>query len=70
MKGGKSLYLGTIPKNGSPAEPGLHAAAPGSVHSTMPPVSVCQYVSTIGARDPPTSLWNQSHVDGAIGSPT
>ena len=46
---------GFTPKNGSVAEPGLVAIAPGSGEIMMPPVSVCHQVSTIGQRCSPTT---------------
>ncbi len=48
-----STTSGTMPKNGSVAEPGLVGVAPGNGVIMMPPVSVCHQVSTIGQRLPP-----------------
>ena len=50
-----STISGSTPKNGSVAEPGLSAVAPGSGVIRMPPVSVCHQVSTIGQRPSPTT---------------
>jgi hypothetical protein len=61
---------GSIPKNGSDAEPGLAGTAPGMAEIMMLPVSVCHQVSTIGHRLPPMFSWYQIHAWGLIGSPT
>ena len=45
-----STTLGTMPKNGSVAEPGFVGVTPGSGVTMMAPVSVCHHVSTIGQR--------------------
>ena len=37
----------SMPKNGNVAEPGFCGVQPGSGVTRMPPVSVCQYVSTM-----------------------
>ena len=50
-----STISGLMPKNGSVAEPGFSAIAPGSGVIRMPPVSVCHQVSTIGQRPSPTT---------------
>ena len=65
-----STTSGMTPKNGSVAEPGFNAVAPGSGVIMMPPVSVCHQVSTIGQRRSPTTRWYHSHASGLIGSPT
>jgi hypothetical protein len=65
-----STIAGRTPKNGSVAEPGFCAMAPGSGVMRMPPVSVCHHVSTIGQRPSPTTRWYHSHASGLIGSPT
>ena len=39
---------------GSVQDPGLRGVTPGSGVIMWPPVSVCQNVSTIGQREPPT----------------
>ncbi len=65
-----STSSGSTPKNGSVAEPGLVAMAPGSGVIRMPPVSVCHQVSTIGQRPSPTTSWYQRQISGLIGSPT
>src|SRR5262245_42682403 len=62
--------FGEIPKNGSEHEPGLLAIAPGSGVITIDPVSVCQYVSTMGQRSPPIVFRYHIHASGLIGSPT
>ena len=43
-----------MPGKGSVQEPGTMGVAPGSGVIMWPPVSVCQKVSTIGQRLPPT----------------
>ena len=50
-----STIAGLTPKNGSVAEPGFSFVAPGSGVISMPPVSVCHHVSTIGQRPSPTT---------------
>ena len=65
-----STIAGCTPKNGSVAEPGFCAIAPGSGVMRMPPVSVCHQVSTIGQRSSPTTRWYHSQASGLIGSPT
>src|SRR2546430_950275 len=65
-----STTSGTTPKNGSVAEPGFVAIAPGNGVIMMPPVSVCHHVSTIGHRLPPMVSRYQIHASGLIGSPT
>ena len=50
--------------------PGVTATKPGSGVITWPPVSVCQNVSTMGQRSPPTFRWYHIHASGLIGSPT
>ena len=45
-----------MPGSGSVQEPGTSGVAPGSGVIMCPPVSVCQKVSTIGQRSPPTCL--------------
>jgi hypothetical protein len=50
-----SRIFGVIPKNGKVAEPGLVSIAPGSGEISMPPVSVCHQVSTIGHFFLPTT---------------
>jgi hypothetical protein len=45
-----------MPGSGSVQEPGTIGVAPGSGEIMCPPVSVCQNVSTIGQRSPPTVL--------------
>src|SRR3954447_14779496 len=65
-----STTTGCTPKNGRVAEPGLAAVAPGNGLIRMPPVSVCQKVSTIGQRPSPTTLLYHSQASGLIGSPT
>ncbi len=46
--GNKKLDLATLKKNGRVAEPGLVGVALASGDIKVAPVSVCQYVSTIG----------------------
>src|SRR6185312_10561402 len=65
-----STTSGTMPKNGSVAEPGFVGVAPGSGVIIMLPVSVCHQVSTIGQRLPPIFSSYQIHASGLIGSPT
>src|SRR5438874_8922971 len=65
-----STTSGTIPKNGSVAEPGLVGVAPGNGVIMIPPVSVCHQVSTMGHRLPPMIALYQIHASGLIGSPT
>ncbi len=65
-----STTTGRTPKNGSVAEPGFCAMAPGSGAIRIPPVYVCHHVSTIGQRPSPTTRWYQRHTSGLIGSPT
>src|SRR5512145_2548028 len=65
-----STTSGTIPKNGSVAEPGLVGVTPGNGAIMMPPVSVCHHVSTIGQRLAPMFSWYHIHASGLIGSPT
>jgi hypothetical protein len=43
-----------MPGSGSVHEPGTSGVAPGSGVIMWPPVSVCQKVSTMGQRSPPT----------------
>jgi hypothetical protein len=50
-----STSAGLMPKNGSVADPGFNAVAPGSGVMRMPPVSVCHQVSTTGQRPSPTT---------------
>ena len=50
-----STMAGLTPKNGSVADPGFKAVAPGSGVINMPPVSVCHQVSTMGHRWSPTT---------------
>ena len=45
-----------MPGNGSVHEPGTSVVTPGRGVIMWPPVSVCQKVSTIGQRPPPTCL--------------
>ena len=61
---------GWTPKNGTVAEPGLVAMAPGSDVIMMPPVSVCHHVSTIGHRPSPTTSLYHLQASGLMGSPT
>jgi len=56
MRPSSSTMTGSTPKNGSVAEPGLVAMAPGSGAMTLASVSVCHQVSTIGQRSSPTTL--------------
>ena len=50
-----SSSTGSMPKNGSVAEPALSGVTAGSGVIRMPPVSVCHQVSTIGQRPSPTT---------------
>jgi hypothetical protein len=50
-----SSTTGWTPKNGSVALPGFNGVAPGSGVIMKEPVSVCQYVSTMGHRSSPTT---------------
>ena len=49
-----STMAAVMPGKGKVHEPGTIGVAPGSGVMTWPPVSVCQKVSTIGQRPPPT----------------
>src|SRR6185437_16777561 len=60
----------SYPGSGNVAEPGLVATTPGTGAITIAPVSVCQYVSTIGQRPPPTTSRYHIQASGLIGSPT
>ena len=51
-----STMAAVMPGNGSVHEPGTMGVAPGNGVMTWPPVSVCQKVSTMGQRLPPTCL--------------
>jgi len=51
-----STMAAMMPGKGSVHEPGTIGVAPGKGVMTWPPVSVCQKVSTIGQRSPPTCL--------------
>src|SRR5660398_299732 len=44
--------------------------APGSGVMSIPPVSVCHQVSTMGHLPWPITSWYQSHTSGLMGSPT
>jgi len=46
-----------MPGKGRVHEPGTSVVAPGSGVIMWPPVSVCQKVSTMGQRPPPTCRW-------------
>ena len=59
-----------MPGNGSVAEPGLVAIAPGNGEIIMAPVSVCHQVSTIGHRPPPITSRYHIQASGLMGSPT
>ena len=50
-----SSTTGSTPKKGRVADPGLSGVAPGSGVIMNDPVSVCQYVSTMGHRSSPTT---------------
>jgi hypothetical protein len=65
-----STIAGSIPKNGTVAEPGFVSVAPGNGVMTIEPVSVCQKVSTIAHCPRPTWSLYQCHASGLIGSPT
>src|SRR5882757_9312606 len=65
-----STTIGSTPKNGSVADPGLVGVAPGNGVIMIAPVSVCHQVSTIGHRLPPITSWYQIQASGLIGSPT
>ena len=65
-----STIAAAMPGNGRVQEPGTSGVAPGSGVIMWPPVSVCQKVSTIGQRPPPTCWWYHSQAAGLIGSPT
>ncbi len=51
-----STSCGCTPKNGTVAEPGFVAMAPGRGVIMCPPVSVCHHVSTMAQRSSPTTL--------------
>ncbi len=55
---------------GSVADPGFVGVAPGSGVMSMPPVSVCHHVSTIGSFSLPITRWYHIQASGLIGSPT
>ena len=59
-----------IPGSGSVHDPGTSGVTPGNGEIMWPPVSVCQNVSTMGQRPPPTLSWYHIHASGLIGSPT
>ncbi len=58
------------PGSAGPATPGTNGPIPGSEDRIIPPVSVCQYVSTNAQRRSPIFSKNHFHVSGSIGSPT
>ncbi len=58
------------PGNGSVAEPGLVAIAPGSGEIMVAPVSVCHQVSTMGQRPRPITSRYHIQASGLMGSPT
>ena len=64
------MMAGSMPKNGSVADPGLVVVAPGRGVIRMPPVSVCHQVSTMGHFSWPMLLWYHIQASGLIGSPT
>ena len=49
-----STIAAMMPGSGNVHEPGIIGVTPGSGEIMWPPVSVCQNVSTIGQREPPT----------------
>ncbi len=49
-----STMAAWMPGSGKVHEPGTSGVAPGSGVMTWPPFSVCQNVSTMGQRSPPT----------------
>jgi hypothetical protein len=51
-----STMAAMMPGSGKVQLPGTSGVAPGSGVIMWPPVSVCQKVSTIGQRSPPTFL--------------
>jgi hypothetical protein len=51
-----STMAAMMPGSGSVQLPGTSGVAPGSGVIMWPPVSVCQKVSTMGQRSPPTCL--------------
>src|ERR1017187_2672492 len=59
-----------MPGNGSVAKPGFVLVIPAKGESIMPPVSVCQYVSTIGHFFFPIFSLYQFQATSLIGSPT
>src|SRR6218665_2057946 len=65
-----STTAAAMPGSASVQLPGTSGVAPGSGAITWPPVSVCQKVSTMGQRSPPTFLWYHIQASGLIGSPT
>ena len=65
-----STMAAMMPGSGSVQLPGTRGVAPGSGVIMWPPVSVCQKVSTMGQRSPPTCLWYHIQASGLIGSPT
>ena len=65
-----STNTGLIPKKGFVAEPGFASIAPGSGVISIPPVSVCHHVSTIGHLLSPTISLYQFHASGFICSQT
>ena len=50
-----STICSFTPGSGLVAEPGFKAVAPGKGAISVPPVSVCHQVSTIGQRPSPTT---------------
>ena len=65
-----STMAAMMPGSGSVHEPGTSGVAPGMGAITWPPFSVCQKVSTMGQRSPPTCLWYHIQASGLMGSPT
>ena len=52
------------------AAPGLVVVMPGRGLMSIPPVSVCHHVSTIGHRSRPMWFRYHIHASGLMGSPT
>src|SRR6185436_7917920 len=65
-----STSTGCTPGNGSVAQLGLEGVMPARFEISIPPVSVCHHVSTIGHLFFPMLSSYQCHASSLIGSPT
>ena len=57
-------------QKGFDADPGLSSIEPVCGEISIPPVSVCHHVSTIGQLEFPGTSKYHFHASGLIGSPT